>query len=108
MLRWKRWSRVVMLVAAWLIVGVSVLSSVAYSIISAAQISATRATTQWTGPPMWFYMWTSLVQWIPYSAFPVIVIWVMLQREVANLWASDSTRAFEVLPVADRAAGGTP
>jgi hypothetical protein len=102
LLKWRRWSRVVLWLAAACMIGFSLVSNVGWFIIYSDQISKT--TTRPVGLPVWFYGFTTFVMWFTSSAFPAIVLWVMSQREVKNLWAQQGAGGFEVVPMA-RAVG---
>jgi len=95
LMRWKRWARPVLMIWAWLQVGVYAGSNLAYT---ASYLKYWRSTTQPSGDPLWFYLWMFTSQIVQHSMFPLLVFFVLIHREVGALWAKPQ-RGFEVLPV---------
>jgi hypothetical protein len=109
LLKWKRWSRDIVLSGAIALVFFSLVSTVGWFVIYSKQLNAARATTRMAGPPTWYYGWSTFTQWISWSTFPAVVIWAMVQTEVRNLWArGGGTGGFEVVPMARTLEGNPP
>ena len=109
LLRWRRWSRLVLLISASALLITSFASQVLWLFVFIEQINQSRASTRtYYQPPAWFYVTTTLTQWLVFSLFPLVVVWTMLQLEVAELWARRGASGFEVLPLAKAVEGNPP
>jgi hypothetical protein len=100
LLKWKRWSRIVLLVASAAMIVFALLSHVGSFVIYSQYAANARATTRFNGPSLWFYAWWGFEQWVTSSAFPLLVLLAMAQHEVATLWARGGAGGFEILPLA--------
>ena len=102
LLRWRSWGRVVLIV--WSVL--AILLGLAQAIASTAHfVRRAAATTQSAAQAQTGLMvWSSLYDWMTSSALPVVFLAVLLQPEVAKLWARP-TRAggFDVVPMASAA-----
>ena len=110
MLKWRRWSRLTLLSGGIALIVFHFISTVTWLFFYANQIAAARAATRAAVnyPSIWFYAWTSLCGWLTSSAFPAIIIWATVQRDVVSLWARGAFGGFEVVPMAKAIEGSAP
>ena len=98
LVRWKSWSRTILLIWA----AVAILSTFTSNAIWFSRYVMERAaSTQPAFQPSIALMgWYMLANWIDSCAFPVVVAAVLLQPEVAHLWARLRGGGFDVVPFA--------
>jgi hypothetical protein len=107
LLKWQAWSRRVLVGWAILRIIAVILVSTNYLVAFHALRSATTQVA--VSPTMTYYTLISLGSAMMAIAFPAIVLGVLMQREIADLWAREKRGGFEVIPlakVADSPAGG--
>jgi hypothetical protein len=101
MLNWKAWSRKVLVAGALL----QIASAVGLLIASyGLYVYLRQQPNQPSNPALWVRMLIAGMRAIANIAFPVIVLRVMFQREVKDLWAMERRGGFDVIPLAKVAA----
>ena len=101
LLRWKPWARRVLIAWALADIALGFISNILWYVDYATSMSRAAATTRMTSPvpSVAFQGWSMLVTCLARMPFPLIVLIVMLQPEVKELWARRAGGAFEVLPI---------
>jgi hypothetical protein len=95
--RWKPWSRVTLIVWAALGIVIGIVSNVFWLISYLQQRHA--ATQPKFLPSMLYYTSLTMSNMLERSAFPAIVLCILLQPQVSKFWAQ-VTGGFEVVPFA--------
>jgi hypothetical protein len=99
LLRWRAWGRSVLIVWATF----AIVLSFAQAIASAAfYVRELGGSTQPYRPHAGLYVWSSFANWLTGNALPVVCLAVLLQPEVARLWAGPrGGGGFDVIPMAN-------
>ena len=99
LLRWKPWSRAALLIWAAVEMAGSVVSGLAWFIPYASQVARTPTACSQHQPSVASICWMLLSTVVADWAFPLLVVVILRQPEVARLWARKSG-GFEVVPMA--------
>lgn len=91
----KRWGRTLLLL--WAATGAAV--HLGSSVLYLLNFNSSAGGTAPGNSPGYFF-WMMFTYFIDAMAFPLLVAIVLLQREVAQLWAEPGGGAFEVVPMA--------
>jgi len=105
MLKWRSWSRTLVMFWAILIIILRFISS-AYWVVSYVQAVST-ATTRVIYEPLWRTLLLHLFWWIGNTFFPMLIWLILRQPEVTTAFARVHGGGFEVVPFAHRAGGAT-
>jgi hypothetical protein len=99
LLRWRAWARLVLVIWSAL----AILLGLGQGIVSTgAFLRMTAATSQPSGlPHPALVVWASLHHWLTNCVLPIVFLLILLQPEVARLWAGPrGGGGFNVIPMA--------
>jgi hypothetical protein len=102
LLQWKSWARINLIVWAGLQITADLIRAIFYVSYYINYFATTSASTQATSGTSQQFVYSivmAIASGFLKDIFPLLVLWLMLQSEIRDLWSAGRTGGFEVLRV---------